>query len=253
MAAQFRVMTAADDSYFHFLPFFEANVARKFGQLPLIYDLGMTSEQRSMLKSEIFRVPVPAGYKNQEEIHGFVMATHKPACIADALSRYAAGCLYADADVMFAGPINEQDLGAADVAVTPRHRTERKPVHFKNGNINSGVVYFSGTHEARRLVTAWAEACARGDRTDQQALSDLLKDFELLHGFGPVTRNNLTVMRLDPHIFNDVRARNGRVLHFKKAGYEQHILARLERYRRFEERYPRTLTTWLAVRRLLRI
>ena len=78
-----RVLTCADAGYFHFLPFFEANVERKFGTLPLIYDLGLTDAQRASLRSEVRRVAVPEDFAGTA--HGFIRATHKPACVADAL------------------------------------------------------------------------------------------------------------------------------------------------------------------------
>ena len=50
----FRVLTCADADYFHFLPFFEANVERKFGALPLIYDLGLDRPSSApSLRSEV--------------------------------------------------------------------------------------------------------------------------------------------------------------------------------------------------------
>lgn len=250
-AAPFRVLTCADANYFHFLPFFEANVERKFGTLPLVYDLGLEPGQRAALRSEVVRVPVPAGFRDREPGHGFVMATHKPACIADALGRSPAGALYADADVLFAGAVTLRDLGNADLAVTPRFRRERTAAYLANGALNSGLVYVAGTPPARRLLDAWTAACGAGDRTDQKALSDLLADFGLLDGLGPVTRDGLRLMKLDPRVFNDVRLKTGRVLHFKNAGRDPRVTAKLVRFRRLEERRPRLLAGALALRRLV--
>ena len=83
MPAPFRVMTCADADYFHFLPYLEANVLRKFGRLPLIYDLGLTPSQRASLKSELVSIEVTDAYKAAEPTRGFIMTTHKPACIAE--------------------------------------------------------------------------------------------------------------------------------------------------------------------------
>jgi len=251
MTAPFRVITCADADYFHFLPFLEANVERKFGALPLIYDLGLTPEQKASLRSEILQVPVPAGYKDYGADHGIIMTTHKPACIADALNRSPGGCLYVDADVLFAGPVTVSDLGGADVAVTPRHPTERTPKHLENGTLNAGVLFFASRPAARRLIDDWAKACAEGTRTDQMALSDLLADFALLESLGLETHDGLSVMRLDARLFNDVRLKTGRVLHFKNAGRNPRITAKLVRYRRLEERAPYALAALLALRRTL--
>ena len=190
---------------------------------------------------------MPAGYKDHEPTRGFIMTTHKPACVADALDRSPAGVLYADADVLFAAPVTAADLGGADVAVTPRLARERRADYLANGAINAGVLYFAGTPPAaRRLIAAWTEACAEGGRTDQKALSDLLAGFDLLGPLGPGTRDGLTVLKLDPRIFNDTRLKTGRVLHFKNAGRDPRVTAKLARFRRLEERHPRALAAWLA-------
>lgn len=249
MIAPFRVLTCADADYFHFLPFFEANVARKFGQLPLIYDLGLTEAQRASLRSEIVSVPVPESYKDHEPRRGFIMTTHKPACIASALDRSPGGVLYADADVLFAAPVTARDVAGADVAVTPRFAREHKAAYLDNGAINAGVLFFANLPAARRLLSAWADACADGDRTDQRALSDLLSGFDLLGALGTLTLDGLTVRKLDPHVFNDTRLKTGRVLHFKNAGRDTRVTAKLERFRRLEARHPRALAAWLGLRR----
>ena len=249
MTAPFRVLTCADADYFHFLPHFEANVERKFGSLPLIYDLGLAADQRASLRSEVVRVPVPAGYRDHEPTRGFIMTTHKPACVADALDRSPGGVLYADADVLFAAPITTADLGGADVAVTPRLVRQRKPSYRVNGDINAGVLYFAATPPARRLIAAWTEACAEGSRTDQKALSDLIGGFDLFGPPGPETRDGLRLMKLDPRVFNDTRLRTGRVLHFKNAGRDPRVTAKLARFRSLEAHHPRALAAYLALRR----
>jgi hypothetical protein len=249
MSVPFRVVTCADADYFHFLPHFEANVERKFGALPLIYDLGLEAGQRRALRSEVVAVPVPAGFKDREPARGFIMTTHKPACIADALDRSPGGVLYADADVLFASPVTPTDLGGADLAVTPRLARERTAAYLDNGALNAGVLYFADTPAVRALIADWAAACQEGSRTDQKALSDLLEPFDLLGGLGLASRDGLAVMKLDARVFNDVRLKTGRVLHFKNAGRDPRVTAKLERFRRLEERHPRALAAWLALRR----
>lgn len=247
-----RIITCADAGYFHFLPHLEANVERKFGRLPLVYSLGLTEAQAGALRSEVVRVDVPAGFAGRESRRGFVMATHKPACIRDALDRSGGeGCLCIDADIFFVEPLRADDIGDADMAVTPRHPKERTPLHLENGNLNSGFVYVSDRPAARAMLARWEEACAEGTRTDQKALSDLLAGFGLLEGLGPVTRDGLALMRLDPRLFNDVRLKTGRVLHFKNAGRDPRIAAKLHRYRRWEERHPHALAAYFRLRRAL--
>jgi hypothetical protein len=251
MAAPFRVMTCADADYFHFLPYLEANVARKFGRLPVVYDLGLTAEQRGRLRSEVVSIEVTEAYKASEPTRGFIMTTHKPACVADCLDRTGEGCLYVDADVLFVEPLRAADLGDPDIAVTPRHPKERTPLHLENGTINAGVLYFSRSPAARALLDTWAATCAVGDSTDQKALSDLLSGFEILGSLGPESRDGLRLMKLDPRTFNDVRLKTGRILHFKRAGRDPHVTAKLDRYRWLEERHPKALAAWFRTRNAL--
>ena len=156
------------------------------------------------------------------------MTTHKPACVADALDRSPGGVLYADADVLFAAPVTAADVGDADVAVTPRIARERRPTISRTARSTPASLYFAATPAARRLVAAWTEACAEGDRTDQKALSDLLAGFDLLGPLGPATRDGLTVLKLDARVFNDTRLKTGRVLHFKNAGRDPRVIAKLD-------------------------
>lgn len=250
-AFPFRIMTCADAKYFHFLPHLEANVARKFGMTLLIYDLGLTNDQIASLNSEVIRLDVPDHFRESHAQTGFIMGTHKAACIADCLERSPAGCLCVDADVLFVEALTATDFGDADVAVTPRHPRERTAHHLVNGDINSGVLFFSGSKAARRLLADWGHACDKGDRTDQKALSDLLADFSLLGTLAAEGRNGLRVLKLDPRVFNDVSIRTGRILHFKNAGRTVRALDKLRRYRRLEERHPRFLATVFRLRRML--
>ena len=58
-------------------------------------------------------------------------------------------------------------------------------------------------------------------------------------------------MKLDPRIFNDVRLKTGRILHFKRAGRDPRVTAKLDRYRSLEERHPRALAASSAPRNAL--
>jgi hypothetical protein len=128
---------------------------------------------------------------------------------------------------------------------------ERTAPYLDNGALNAGVLYFADTPPARALIADWAAACADGTRTDQKALSDLLAAFDLLGPLGPATRDGLTLTKLDARTFNDTRLKTGRVLHFKNAGRDPRVTAKLARYRRLEERHPRALAAFLALRRAL--
>lgn len=251
--APFRVITCADAGYFPFLPFLERNIARKFGRLPVIYDLGLTDDQRPQLASELRQAAdVPADFRGTEQRHGFIRATHKPACIRDSLDRDPGGCLCVDADVLFLGRLDLRDFQSADVAVTPRHPKERTPAHLDNGRINTGVLFFSGSPRSRRLLADWQHACETGTDSDQKCLSDLLGDFDLSGPLGLANSDALSLAKLDPCIYNDVRQRTGRILHFKNAGRDPGAARKLATYRRLEENHPILLAALHRFRRLVR-
>ena len=60
-------------------------------------------------------------------------------------------------------------------------------------------------------------------------------------------------MKLDPRSFNDVRLKTGRILHFKRAGRDPHVTAKLDRYRSLEERHPQALAAWFRARHALQV
>jgi hypothetical protein len=247
-----QIITCADAQFFEFLPYLEANISRKFGFLPTIYDLGMRDDQVRSLRSRV--VPMPSGerYRSKHRVTGNVMTTHKPACIKDSLIRNPGGCLYVDADVLFVDATTEADFANADIAVTPRRPSAKADQSRNNGNINAGVLYFSGSAAARSILDEWLLACEDGDRTDQMALSDILEGFNLLDGLGIDRRERATVMKLNARVFNDVRIRTGRILHFKNAGRNEHARRKLAKFRRLEERFPAALSALFGLRRKIR-
>ena len=154
--------------------------------------------------------------------------------------------------MLFAGPVTPP------TSATPTSRSRRAPRasggadYLANGAINAGLALLR-RHPAlpgpgRRLGRGLRRV---GDRADQKALSDLLADFDLLGPLGPATRGGMTVLKLDARIFNDTRLKTGRVLHFKNAGRDPRVIAKLERFRSLEERHPRALAAYLATRRAI--
>jgi hypothetical protein len=222
MIADYRIVTCADAGFFHFLPMLEANIKRKTGQYPVIYDLGLTPRQRSKLKSDVVSFKPPQGY-NQKISGGAIRTHHKPDCLLDFMARYGQNVLYIDADVLMIDALPCGLFDGFDVAVTPRHPKEllgRNP--FLNGRVNAGVLYFANTAGAAQLMEQWRAICAEGQHTDQMAISDLLEPTDLNGSLGPAKLGDLNILKLDALVYNDVACKTGRLWHFKNAGRRFH-------------------------------
>ncbi len=226
MASNYRIVTCADANFFFFLPVLEKNIYRKTGQYPIIYDLGLTSKQRARLKSDIISLRPPEGY-NDTIPGGAIRTHHKPDCLIDFMERYDQNVLYIDADILMIDTLPVDVFGTADVAVTPRHPREmRSAAPFANGRINAGVLYFANTTEARTLLKQWRSLCSEGTHTDQMALSNLLEDASLNTSFGTAQIRDMTILKLDARIYNDIGRITGRLWHFKNAGRKIHTRRR---------------------------
>ena len=78
----FDIMTCGDQKYFTFLKIFEKNVFNRYHFFPIIYDLGLTEDQRKLLKSEIRKIPISQKFSMKNSFN-YIQTTHKPSCILD--------------------------------------------------------------------------------------------------------------------------------------------------------------------------
>ena len=224
----FSIMTCGDSRYFHFLKNFEQNIAERYGFFPLIYDLGLTVEQKNELKSPLKKITVPPLF-NQKNSSNYIKAIHKPLCIKDCLSSSSKDVLYLDADTISISPLDSEIFKGCDIAITPRHPKERKPSYYVNGLLNSGVIFFRNNESVLNFITVWDDFCQRSDTTDQKALSDILAlQIDILGKKGAYKWNDLNILLLDTEIYNDVSCRIGKIFHFKNAG---RALKAYQRYR----------------------
>lgn len=223
----FRIITCADANFFRFLPALEGNIMRKFGAYPIIFDLGMTADQRKRLKSDVIEITADPAYAAMTP-QGNVRTSHKPACVLRFFELYDADCFYVDADVFFTDAIASNEFAGADLCVTPRHPREllgNDP--FGNGKINAGVMFFRRRSEMIRLVQAWDSECADMGISDQLAITRVIEDADLTGELGDVTVGDIRVRKLPPMIYNDTGTHSGRIWHFKNAGRRFHKLRRL--------------------------
>lgn len=222
MDADYRVVTCADANFFHFLPILEENVRRKTGQYPVIYDLGLHPKQRARLRSDVISLVPPEGY-SEKIPGGAIRAHHKPDCLLDFLAQSDKNVLYLDADVLMVDRLPVGVFSDCDVAVTPRHPKELLAGDpFRNGRLNSGVMYFANNDRARALLEQWRTVCADGVHTDQMAISDILEPTDLNGSLGIASLGEVRVLKLDPRVYNDVACKTGRLWHFKNAGRRFH-------------------------------
>ncbi len=222
MNSDFRVVTCADSKFFHFLPALEKNVLRKTGRYPVIYDLGLSAKQRNSLRSEIISLAPPEGYNNNIS-GGAIRAHHKPDCLLDFIARFDQSGLYIDADVLMVDSLSANVFEGCDIAVTPRHPKElMAPDPFRNGRLNSGVVFFASNVRSVALMRQWRAICEAGVHTDQMALSDLLEPVDLSGPLGIAELGDASILKLDPRIYNDVSCKTGKLWHFKNAGRRFH-------------------------------
>jgi hypothetical protein len=224
----YKIITSGDNNYFKFLWRFEKNVFKHFGEYPIIYDLGLTEDQKLKLKSQILKIKVPtkfSGYTSE----GFIKAIHKPLCVLDFFKKNRSNCLFLDADILFSRNIKNADflMDNFDVGLTPRHPQEQYEKLFKNGLINSGVIYFTNNQSTLNFIDLWVEECKRENISDQLALSNLIVlKKESFFKVNRVNSNGVDIKLLDPEKYNDVSLTNGLILHYKNAGRMSNVFKR---------------------------
>ena len=216
----FKIITSGDKNYFKFLWRFEKNIFKQFGEYPIIYDLGLTDIQKSKLKSQILKTDVPTSFSGYTS-DGFIKAIHKPLCVLDFLKKNSSNCLFLDADILFRRNIKNTDflMDDFDIGITPRHPQEQYEKLFKNGLLNSGVIYFTNNQSTLNFVNLWIEECKKENTSDQLALSNLIAlNKNSFFKVNRINSNGVKVKLLDPKKYNDVSLTKGLILHYKNAG-----------------------------------
>ena len=135
----FDIMTCGDQKYFKFLKIFEKNVFNRYHFFPIIYDLGLTEAQKKSLQSEIRIIPISQSFYMKNSSN-YIQATHKPSCILDYLSYHNKNILYVDADTLFTSKFHHNLFKDIDIAITPRHRKERKKEYKRFYSCCFGII-----------------------------------------------------------------------------------------------------------------
>ena len=245
----FDIMTCGDQKYFTFLKIFEKNVFNRYHFFPIIYDLGLTEDQRKLLKSEIRKIPISQSFYMKNSSN-YIQATHKPSCILDYFSYHNKNILYVDVDTLFVSTFNHTLYKDIDIAITPRHRKERKKEYYTNGFINSGVLFFRNTNSVKELLLLWEKKCCDPDTTDQKALSDIFSDqINLLEAKHIQKWNDLNILLLEAEIYNDVACKTGKLLHFKNAGRNEKAFKKYQQYAKVQSLFPNIFQSVISLYR----
>lgn len=245
----FDIMTCGDQKYFTFLKIFEKNVFNRYHFFPIIYDLGLTEDQRKLLKSEIRKIPISQSFYMKNSSN-YIQATHNPSCILDYFSYHNKNILYVDADTLFVSTFNHTLFKDIDIAITPRHRKERKKEYYTNGFINSGVLFFRNTNSVKELLLLWEKKCCDPDTTDQKALSDIFSDqINLLEAKHIQKWNDLNILLLEAEIYNDVACKTGKLLHFKNAGRNEKAFKKYQQYAKVQSLFPNIFQSVISLYR----
>jgi hypothetical protein len=145
-----------------------------------------------------------------------------------------------DADCLFNRRVQEEGF---DVGVTYAPPKKSKKIHYYNGIINSGVIFF--TTPARELVNRWIQECYKADTTDQKALSDILGEtIDWKNYKRPQYWRDLRIRIFDCSRYNDYHLRrSSSIIHFitskhRKDIYEQ-LIAGYERGKNIRRMFRR--------------
>ncbi len=223
------IVTASDSGFFHCLKELAKSVRRFYGKPLIVYDLGLTDEEKDQLDAVIISISLDeeVNYDGLAFLapdgHQSTRATHKPFCVKHYFENYAEPMMLIDADCLFTEKVQEDGF---DVGVTYAPR-KSKDIVFYNGVINSGVIFFNGP--ATELVDRWAQECRKDNTTDQKALSDVLSETIVWEKYRQVQDwHGLKVKIFDPTVYNDHHlTKKSKIMHFITSKHQKDIYERL--------------------------
>jgi hypothetical protein len=226
---EMNVVTAGDSGFFHCLKELADSVRRFYSKPVIVYDLGLTDEQKKQIDAVItpIRIPEKVNHKGRSLLapSGIpsTRATHKPFCVRRYFEDYSEPMIFVDADCLFTTEVEEMGF---DVGVT-RYKSKKKHIDYYNGVINSGVIFFNSP--AEKLVDAWAIECEKESTTDQKALSDVLSQTINWNIFNKVQNwNGLKVKIFNARIYNDFHlTKKGKILHFINTKHDKYFYEKL--------------------------
>lgn len=223
------IVSCADSNFFHCLKELAESVQKFYGKLLIVYDLGLTDEQRRQLKAVILPVPVEPGVDYGGKAYlspdgqPSTRAAHKPFCVREYFQKYSEPMILVDADCLFTEKVEEYGF---DVGVTYTPRKSSTIEDCYNGIINSGVIFFN--NPAERLVNRWADECKKENTTDQKAMSDILSETVDWSKYKQIQDwQGLKIKIFDTQKYNDYHLKGGKILHFINTKHQKDIYEKL--------------------------
>jgi len=226
------VVTTADSNYFHCVRVLAENVRKHYGKDLIIYDVGFTGPQRDELasKATVLRIAIDPSVDPKGRAwlspngHPSTRATHKPFCVRHYFQNHHQPMILVDADCLFNRRVQEEGF---DVGVTYNPPKRSKKMHYYNGVINSGVIFFNTP--ARELVNLWIQECYKPDTTDQKALSDILSETVDWKNYKKAQYwRDLRIKIFECRKYNDYHLRrNSAIIHFINSKHRKDIYEKL--------------------------
>lgn len=255
------IVTSSDSNFFHCLEGLAASVRKHYGKQVIVYDVGLTDEQRQNVDAKVIPIDVDVDFKGYAtflkrstvEVSA-IKTTHKPFCVRHYFTNFSEPMIFVDADCTFTQRVEETGF---DVGVTLRRKNRIDLSNPWIGIINAGVIFFNSYTE--ELITRWARGCMNDNTTDQRELAEILSETVDWKGYNKIYDwNGIRVKVFNAAVYNDVRLKGGKIYHFKGRRHEPGIYEQLiqtinegkNAYELFNRLTGRKKRSWL--RRLFR-
>lgn len=219
------IVTTGDSNFFHCLVPLTQSVRKFYNRQIIIYDIGLTAEQKSSLDAHIIPISVQVDFCNYTSFKRvpFIRATHKPFCVKHYFEKFSESMILVDADCLFMDRVHENGF---DVGVTLKPKRKIDISNHYNGVLNSGVVFFNSSCD--KLVDRWINECKKPDTTDQKALTDILSEtIDWKHYNETYDWHGLQVKVFKAEEYNDYHLKNGKIFHFKGQRHKKDIYKKL--------------------------
>jgi len=222
------IVTACDANFFRCLKELAGSVRKFYGKPVIVYDLGLTEEQKKQLDAVIIPITLDKRVSNEKPAYLFpdgrpsYRSTHKPSCVRDYFKNHSEPMILVDADCLFTDKV---ELDGFDVGITidPK-KISRKDMY--NGIVYAGVVFFNCP--AEKLVDRWEQACMAENITDQKAFSDVLSEQLIWKDYKKIQKwDGLNIKILDIATYNDFHLRGGKILHFATTKHAEDVFDKL--------------------------
>jgi len=230
------IVTSADSNFFHCLEGLAASVRKHYGKQVIVYDVGLTQEQKQSIDAQVIPIEIDVDFQNYATFEKYqavtsqiIKATHKPFCVNHYFKHFDEPMILVDADCTFTECIEEMGF---DLGVTLRRKNRIDLTNPWIGILNTGVIFFN-TH-VQGLIDSWENACTDSNTSDQKALSEILSEtIDWKHYNKVYDWHGINVKVFDASIYNDVRLKNGKIFHYKgkrhdKGIYEQLVQAQMK-------------------------